>query len=204
MLAYYAGHFRAVEINNTFYRMPTRRGAGALGRRDAARVPLRAQEPAADHARQAAGRRGVGGRAAGRGGAARWATSSGPILFQLPPNMKKDLARLDDFLAALPAGLRAPRSSSATSPGSPTTSTAACARDGAALCIAESEDLATPLEATADWGYLRLRRAGLRRRRGRRLGRAHQGAGLVDRPTSSSSTRTTGKGPIAGRPASRA
>ena len=30
----------------------------------------------------------------------------GPILFQLPPNMKKDLVRLDDFLAALPPGLR--------------------------------------------------------------------------------------------------
>jgi len=28
----------------------------------------------------------------------------------------------------------------------------------AALCIAEDEDLATPLEATAGWGYLRLRR----------------------------------------------
>jgi uncharacterized protein YecE (DUF72 family) len=29
---------------------------------------------------------------------------------------------------------------------------------GAALCISESEDLATPLVATAGWGYLRLRR----------------------------------------------
>ena len=31
-------------------------------------------------------------------------------------------------------------------------------RRGAALCIAEDEDLATPLVATAGWGYLRLRR----------------------------------------------
>ena len=49
MLGYYAGHFRAVEINNSFYRMPTAEVLGALGRRDAARVPLRAQEPAAHH-----------------------------------------------------------------------------------------------------------------------------------------------------------
>ena len=66
---------------------------------------------------------------------------------------------LEAFLAQLRAAgpTRAPPSSSGTGPGSATTSTRSCGRK-AALCIAEAEDLATPLEATAAWGYLRLRR----------------------------------------------
>jgi len=53
-------------------------------------------------------------------------------------------------------GTSASRSSSATTPGSTTRSTRFSAR--AALCWAEDEDLATPNESTAGWGYLRLRR----------------------------------------------
>ena len=82
----------------------------------------------------------------------------GPILFQLPPFLKKDLPRLEAFLATLPPSLNAPPSSSATLPGSPTTSYAALKARDAALCVADSEDLSTPLESTASWGYLRLRR----------------------------------------------
>ncbi len=81
----------------------------------------------------------------------------GPVLFQLPPTLKKDAALLDAFLADIPDGMR-------------------CAfefRDASwfddeiyallktknlALCIADSEKLATPKVATADYGYLRLRR----------------------------------------------
>ena len=81
----------------------------------------------------------------------------GPVLFQLPPTLKKDAALLETFLADIPEGMR-------------------CAfefRDASwfddeiyallrtknlALCIAESEKLATPDIATADYGYLRLRR----------------------------------------------
>ena len=83
---------------------------------------------------------------------------------------------LEAFLATLPAGGCAPRSSFATSRGSPTTSTRCCGAHGAALCIAESEDLATPLEATAGWGYLRLRRQDYDEAALRRLGRAPAGA----------------------------
>ena len=43
----------------------------------------------------------------------------GPMLFQLPPNLKKDLPRLEDFLA-LPAARGVRRSSSATRRGSTT------------------------------------------------------------------------------------
>ena len=81
----------------------------------------------------------------------------GPVLFQLPPTLKKDAALLEAFLVDIPDGMR-------------------CAfefRDASwfddeiyallksknlALCIADSEKLATPDVATADYGYLRLRR----------------------------------------------
>jgi uncharacterized protein YecE (DUF72 family) len=71
--------------------------------------------------------------------------------------MKKDLVRLDDFLSSLPAGLAATVEFRHESWFSDDVYGCLRAR-GAALCIAESEDVATPLEATTDWGYLRLRR----------------------------------------------
>jgi uncharacterized protein YecE (DUF72 family) len=156
MLGYYAGHFRAVEINNSFYRMPT---AEVLGRW-AAETP-----PEFRFALKSPRRITHDKRLADTGSAVeRLAEASralgdklGPILFQLPPNLKKDLPRLDDFLASLPAGLRATvefRHESWFSDD-----VYGCLRTRkAALCIAESDDFATPLEATTDWGYLRLRR----------------------------------------------
>ena len=65
---------------------------------------------------------------------------------------------LEAFLATLPAGAARRRSSSATRPGSRDDVYDVLRRHGAALCVADSEDFATPLEATAGWGYLRLRR----------------------------------------------
>ncbi len=83
----------------------------------------------------------------------------GPILFQLPPNFKKDAARLGDLLARLPAGIRAAfefRHDSWLDEEVYGRLRAA----NAALCIADSETAHTPLVATADWGYLRLRDEG--------------------------------------------
>ena len=64
---------------------------------------------------------------------------------------------LDAFLGGLPAGARPALEFRHESWFSTDVYDVLRAR-GAALCIAESEDLATPLEATASWGYLRLRR----------------------------------------------
>jgi uncharacterized protein YecE (DUF72 family) len=156
MLAYYAGRLSTVEINNTFYRMPTekllagwagqvpddfsfvlkapRRITHELRLRDAGEVAVAFAERSAP----------LGPRL-------------GPALFQLPPFLKKDAVLLADFLAALPAGFRAAFEFRHESWLGDEVYEALRAR-GAALCIAESEDLATPLVATADWGYLRLRR----------------------------------------------
>src|SRR5262249_20203828 len=82
----------------------------------------------------------------------------GPILFQLPPNMKKDAARLRDFLALLPRRCRAAFEFRHQSWFDDETF-GLLRKRRAALCIAEAEnDLEIPFVATADWGYLRLRR----------------------------------------------
>ena len=62
MLRYYGERFRTVEINNTFYRMPTASVLEAWAERGSRRLQVRAQGAAADHARQAAQGRGRSGR----------------------------------------------------------------------------------------------------------------------------------------------
>jgi uncharacterized protein YecE (DUF72 family) len=145
-----------VEINNTFYRMP----APEMLRKWAAETPT-AFRFALKSPRRITHEK----RLAGVGDDLGWLFKSGaelgdklgPVLFQLPPNFRKDVAKLDAFLAALPAGARAALEFRHESWFSNDVYDALRAR-AAALCIAESEDLATPLEATAPWGYLRLRR----------------------------------------------
>ena len=80
----------------------------------------------------------------------------GPILFQLPPSFKKDADVLSSFLRELPA-MRVAfefRHESWLDE-----EVFALLRErNVALCIAETEKLATPTIVTADYGYLRLRR----------------------------------------------
>jgi uncharacterized protein YecE (DUF72 family) len=79
------------------------------------------------------------------------------VLFQLPPNLKKDAPRLRDFLALLPPASRCAFEFRHESWFDAEVMEALRA-SRAALCWAEDEKLATPPEATAEWGYLRLRR----------------------------------------------
>jgi uncharacterized protein YecE (DUF72 family) len=82
----------------------------------------------------------------------------GPILFQLPPNMKKDAARLGEFLKLLPKKGRAAFEFRHQSWFDDEVFTL-MHKHKVALCVAEAEDdLDVPRLATADWGYLRLRR----------------------------------------------
>jgi uncharacterized protein YecE (DUF72 family) len=79
------------------------------------------------------------------------------VLFQLPPSLKKDLPRLDEFLALLPQGHLAAfefRNDSWFDDGV----YASLHSAGVALVLSEREDSALPpLVETAPWGYLRLR-----------------------------------------------
>ena len=156
MLEHYAGQLGTVEINNTFYRMPkpeTLTGWAALtppGFRFAPKAPQQIT-----HRQRLLG--------SADSAAFFWKTVGvlgerlGPALFQLPPNMKKDLPRLTDFLALLPPGARAAFEFRHESWFDDAVYAALSDR-GAALCIAEAEDLKTPSIPTTSWGYLRLRR----------------------------------------------
>ncbi len=82
----------------------------------------------------------------------------GPILVQLHPTMKFDVPRLDDFLGGIPTGVRIalePQHESWFAEETYKT----LRRHNAALCLVETDGEAAPRVATADWGYLRLRRA---------------------------------------------
>jgi uncharacterized protein YecE (DUF72 family) len=81
----------------------------------------------------------------------------GPILFQLPPFVRCDMALLKEFLAVIPAGTRAAFEFRHVSWFSDEVYDALRAAN-AALCQAESEDLETPDVQTADFAYLRLRK----------------------------------------------
>ena len=156
MLSYYASRLPAVEINNTFYRMPK----PAILESWAAQVPaefrfiLKASQRITHRKRL---------KEAGDEVAYFFQTAStlgdrlGPTLIQLPPNLKKDLPRLESFLSVLPEGARIAFEFRHASWFEDDVFEALRAK-GAALCIAEDEELATPLVATAPWGYLRLRR----------------------------------------------
>jgi uncharacterized protein YecE (DUF72 family) len=81
----------------------------------------------------------------------------GPVLFQLPPNFKKDTLVLGDFLNGLPDGMRAAFEFRHESWFDDEVFEILRARN-AALCIADTEKLETPKVPTTNYGYLRLRR----------------------------------------------
>lgn len=88
----------------------------------------------------------------------RKARKLGPVLFQLPPNMKSDLPRLQEFLQQLPKGERLAFEFRHLSWFSEAVH-AALREQGAALCLAESEKIETPDVQTAAFRYLRLRKS---------------------------------------------
>jgi uncharacterized protein YecE (DUF72 family) len=156
MLGYYAERFRTVEINNTFYRMPkaeTLTGWASLTPATFRFAPKAPQQ--ITHRQKLVG--------SAESAAHFWTILAalgerlGPALFQLPPSLKKDLPRLTDFLALLPPGARAAFEFRHASWFDDSVY-AALSAHGAALCIAEAEELLTPSVATTSWGYLRLRR----------------------------------------------
>jgi uncharacterized protein YecE (DUF72 family) len=82
----------------------------------------------------------------------------GPILFQLPPNLKCDMALLNNFLALLPADIRFSIEFRHTSWLNDTVYDALKTRN-ISLCLAESEKLEIPEVITADFVYYRLRKS---------------------------------------------
>jgi len=81
----------------------------------------------------------------------------GPLLFQLPPNMKADLEVLKEFLAALPRAL--PSAFEFRHDSWFTDENFALLKaHNRALCVAETEERVTPDIVTADFSYYRYRK----------------------------------------------
>lgn len=158
MFGFYAERFRTVEINYTFYRMPTPKlidgwvaqaPAGFLytlkaPKRITHEARLKGCEASTQQFTETA--RGLGGALA-------------TLLFQLPPNLKCDLGRFESFLATLPKDVKAAfefrHDSWLTEDVYQRLHDA-----GKALCIADFGDRTTPLQTPARYGYVRLRDEG--------------------------------------------
>ncbi len=157
MLPYYAERFRTVEVNNTFYRMPKDSvlKAWAEAVPDDFRFVLKAPQRITHYQRLKeesyeslayllSATHGLRERL-------------GPVLFQLPPNLKKDTDRLSRFLEHLPEDRRAAFEFRHASWLEDDVLEVLRARN-IALCIANTEGEETPFHATASFGYLRLRK----------------------------------------------
>ena len=83
----------------------------------------------------------------------------GALLFQLPPNAKKDLPLFDAFLAELPPKVCAAFEFRHQSWLDDEVFARLAARN-LALCVADSEKMSTPVRVTADYAYFRLRDEG--------------------------------------------
>jgi uncharacterized protein YecE (DUF72 family) len=158
MLPYYAGRFPTVEINYSFYRMPTVKLVTGWAAQVPADFTFSLKAP-----RRITHERRLRDCADAVRFFCETATALGPrlgvLLFQLPPNLKCDLPRFDDFLETLPAGTRAAFEFRHASWLDDAVYQRLAAR-GLALCVADGEDRHTPLVATADYGYVRLRDQG--------------------------------------------
>jgi uncharacterized protein YecE (DUF72 family) len=160
MLHFYGEHFKSVEINNTFYRLPKKSMLEAW----ASEVPpdfkfvVKASQRITHFQRLNDCSEilnylldvtaGLGDRL-------------GPLLFQLPPNFKKDVPRLREFFTCIPLERRLAFEFRHESWFDNETFELLRQRN-VSLCIAEADEeegVAVPFEPTADWGYLRLRRA---------------------------------------------
>jgi len=157
MLHSYGECFRTVEINNTFYRMPSASVLEGWANTVPAdfkfvlKAPkqithikgLKDADDSVSHLIDVAGT---------------LKSRLGPLLFQLPPTSKKDAPKLRAFLGLLPSHCRAAFEFRHASWFDEEVF-GLLRQHHAALCIAEAEsDLEVPFVATADWGYLRLRR----------------------------------------------
>ena len=158
MLPYYAERFATVEINYTFYRMPNEKLAAGWAAQTPSPYKLTLKAPRRiTHDNRL---KNVGALVAGFCQvAASLGDKLGALLFQLPPNLKKDLALFDAFLGELPPKLCAAFEFRNPSWFDDAVLDRLTARN-LALCVADSEKLSTPVRLTADYAYFRLRDEG--------------------------------------------
>src|SRR5258706_1861671 len=159
MLPYYGERFDSVEINNTFYRMPDPKMVTKWGEQvpDAFTFVLKAPQRIT-HQKKLADT-GDDVRVLFEA-AETLGPKLGPVLFQLPPYLRKDAARLREFVSRLPEARRVAFEFRHESWFDDEIYDILRARD-VALCAADTDevtDVEKLLVPTASWGYMRLRR----------------------------------------------
>ena len=153
-LRHYAQHFRTVEVNNAFYRLPEietftrwRESTpddfviGVKASRYLTHV-RRLRDPAEPVERLMSRARCLG-------------EKLGPVLLQLPPNFRADLAALRATLEAFPSAVRVafePRHESWHCDAA----FELLAEFGAAFCLTDTRGRSEPIRRTAGWGYVRF------------------------------------------------
>ncbi len=158
MLPYYAERLSTVEINYTFYRTPNQKILAGWNAATPERFKLTLKAPkrithdarlkdCAERLQYFVDL------------AATLGPKLGALLFQLPPNFKQDLAVLDAFLESFPPGVAAAFEFRHGSWLNDDVYRRLAARN-LALCVADSETMATPVQVTADYAYFRLRDEG--------------------------------------------
>ncbi|MEX0806661.1 MAG: DUF72 domain-containing protein [Candidatus Binatia bacterium] len=158
MLRFYASRFPAVEINNTFYRLPKESVLLSWGEQvpPEFRFVLKAPQRIT-HVKR------LKDAGAEVEYLFRIATvlgiRAGAVLFQLPPYLKKDIERLQNFLSFLPKDRNV--AFEFRHPSWFDEDIFACLRaSNCALCMADTDENKTrDLTATATWGYVRLRQS---------------------------------------------
>ena len=157
MLAYYAERLPAVEINNTFYRMPRSsvvddwvsqvgtefRFVVKASRRI---THFKLLQDVGDEVEYLLSK------------TARFGRTLGAILFQLPPHLAVDVDRLAACVAHLPEEVRAAFEFRHESWFEDARVARVLADHNAAFCGGDEEDGTAALVKTGDWGYLRFRR----------------------------------------------
>lgn len=157
MLPYYADHFPTTEINYSFYRVPAISTITRWNSETPSRFRFSFKAPREiTHVKKLRGCADVLDRF--QKSIQKLGSKLGIVLFQLPPYFGRDISLLTDFLASLPREMKCAfefRHASWFADETLTTLRSA----NAALCVAESDSLTTPVECTANFGYFRLRKA---------------------------------------------
>jgi uncharacterized protein YecE (DUF72 family) len=158
MLAYYAERFNTVEVNYTFYRIPTPAllEGWSKGTPDDFTFTLKAPRRITHDSKL---QRVEDLTQTFCKTAATLGPKLGALLFQLPPTLKRDDAVLAQFVEHIPEGTRATFEFRHASWHDDAVFEI-LRRRNLALCIADSEKMSTPVVGTADYSYFRLRDEG--------------------------------------------
>ncbi len=156
MLSYYAGQLPTVESNSTFRFLPSTTTVESWIAQVPAKFQFSVKAPEAITHRKRLKDSAMEVERLSQVLSA-FSKHLGPVLYQLPPNFKKDLDRLNEFLPLI-KGQKAAFEFRHESWFDDEV-VKCLGKHGCALCIADSDDLPEhELVTKAKWGYLRLRR----------------------------------------------